>query len=122
MFVLIIGIAFIAVGVLCCVNADFSTGVLSFLLGTTFVIHGLGTRFGPSSPASRVTTILNGIIFSLTSGVYLLLTMFVPGFVGVEHRIAGIAISAVGVAFFGLGSLALIVKECRRKRADQPAR
>lgn len=119
LLVLIIGVVFVAAGVLGLVTGDFWIGVLSMLMGLTFVIYGVGKRFGPDSRGARIANMLTGGLFALGSGLVLLISLVAPEIIGLGERTTGIVLGAIGLGFFGVGTLALIVKEYRRRRSER---
>lgn len=113
----IIGVLFLFVGVfILAVVRDPWMGTTGLLFGAMGIIVGIIKTTGSDSATARIWMIIACALFALVGLLMVITGLVSPESMGWRGGLSAIIIGAIGLAFFGAGTVALIVKEVRRRR------
>lgn len=113
----IIGGGFLATGVLLWMVGNPWMGAIGVAFGGMGILTGIITATGSQSPAARIAGIVACFLFAVTGALSLVAGIVAPGVWGWRGGGSGIIAGALALGFFGPGTVLLIIKERRRRRA-----
>lgn len=118
----LIGAAFAACGVFLWVVGEAWMGPMGVAFGAMGLIMGIVMASGSTSPAARIATIVACAAFAVAGALSLVGGIVDPGAWGWRGGGTGILAGSLCLAFFGPGTVLLIVKEVRRRRRERGER
>jgi len=118
----IVGALFAAAGVLLWVVGNPWMGPIGLAFGGMAILTGIVTATGSESPGARIATIVACFLFALTGALALVAGIVAPAVWGWRGGGAGIIAGSLTLAFFGPGTIILIIREVRRRNGPRSAR
>ena len=113
---MLVGVMFAAIGIVLWVVGNPWMGAIGISFGGMGILTGIITLTGTESPFARIAMIVACFLFALTSALMIASGSVASNVWGWRGGVAPIIAGALGFAFFGPGTVILIIKEIRRRR------
>lgn len=115
-----VGVVFLLLGVFLLVVSNFWMGIIGVVFGIMGITTGSAQVMGGTSPAARIMTIIGCAAFALVGAFSLLAGIIAPAVFGWRGGASGIVAGAISLAFFGPGTVVLILREIKMRKRKSP--